>query len=162
MIADSRAGQAKIPHALRRLLTDALALRDKRDAGNIAGRRLKAEISALEVRADKLLSARVTYEPNRKLPAHLRNERAALFTFLTHPGVPATNHHAERAIRPQVVTRKSWGGNKSLDGAAASAMIGSVLRTATQQGANPIEVLVALATSDGMRSGLDLEGGPGP
>jgi hypothetical protein len=76
--------------------------------------------------------------------------------------VPATNHNAERAIRPQVCTRKSWGGNKSLDGAAASTMIGSVLRTATQQRANPIEVLISLATSDGARSDLDLRTGRGP
>ena len=104
----------------------------------------------------------MTHEPNRKLLAHLANERQALFTFLTHPGVPATNHNAERAIRPQVVTRKSWGGNKSIEGARASVMIGSVLRTATQQGANPIEVLVALATSDGTHRGLDVSPGPGP
>ena len=39
---------------------------------------------------------------------------------------------------------------------------GSVLRTATQQGANPIEVLVTLATSDGTHSGLDVSPGPGP
>jgi transposase len=162
MIADSRAGQARIPHALRRLLKDALALRDQRDEGKIAGRRLKAEITALEARADKLLAAKVTHEPNRKLLAHLANERDALFTFLKNPGVPATNHHAERAIRPQVVTRKSWGGNKSIEGARASVMIGSVLRTATQQGANPIEVLVALATSDGDHSALDVRPGPGP
>jgi transposase len=162
MIADSKGGQAKIPHALRRLLLDALALRDRRDENKIGERRLNSEIKALEKRADTLLAAKVTYEPNRTLLAHLRNERDALFTFLKIPGVPATNHHAERAIRPQVVTRKSWGGNKSIDGARASVMIGSVLRTATQQGANPIEVLVTLATSDGTHSGLDVSPGPGP
>jgi transposase len=162
MIADSKGGQSRIPHALRRLLLDALALRDRRDAGKIGKRRLKAEITALEARADKLVAAKVTHEPNRKLLAHVPNERQALFTFLTHPGVPATNHNAERAIRPQVVTRKSWGGNKSMEGARASVMIGSVLRTATQQRANPIEVLVALATSDGTHSGLDVSPGPGP
>jgi transposase len=162
MIADAKAGQARVPHALRRLLHDALALRDKRDAGKIGAKRLKAEVNNLEERADKLLAARVTYEPNRRLLGHLANEREALFTFLRHPGTPATNHNAERAIRPFVCTRKNWGGNKSLDGAAAAAMIGSVLRTATQQGANPIEVLASLATTDGARSGLDLSTGRGP
>lgn len=162
LIADAKAGQARIPHALRRLLMDALSLRDARDEGKVAGRRLRKEIKALEERADKLIAAKVTYEPNRRLIAHLRNERQALFTFLTHPGVPATNHEAERAIRPQVVTRKHWGGNKSMDGARASVVLGSVLRTATQQGANPIDVLVGIATSDGAEHGLDLPGGPAP
>ncbi|MGH8979952.1 MAG: IS66 family transposase [Acidimicrobiales bacterium] len=162
LIADAKGGEARIPHALRRLLTDGLSLRDRRDAGKIAGKALKREIAALEERADKLLSARVTHEGNRRLLGHLRNERQALFTFLTHPGVPATNHEAERAIRPQVVTRKHWGGNKSMDGARASVVLGSVLRTATQQGANPIDVLVGIATSDGAEHGLDLPGGPAP
>ncbi|HET7486664.1 MAG TPA: transposase, partial [Acidimicrobiales bacterium] len=87
----------------------------------------------------------------------------ALFSFLRHAGVPATNHEAERAIRPQVCMRKNWGGNKSEDGARAAAILGSVLRTSTQRGANPIEVLTAIATSDGRRNGLGLDlDGQGP
>jgi transposase len=162
MIADSIAGQARIPHALRRLLLDALALRDQRDQGKMTGGQLEAEIQQLEARVDKLLSAEVTHEPNRRLLAHLRTEREALFSFLRQPGVPATNHQAERAIRPQVCIRKNWGGNKSAHGARAAAVLGSVLRTSTQQGANPIDVLVAIATSNGRRHRLDLEPGPGP
>jgi hypothetical protein len=42
MIADSAAGQARIPHALRRLLGDALDLRDRRDDGQGRGRSWKA------------------------------------------------------------------------------------------------------------------------
>lgn len=162
MIGDSVAGQARVPHALRRLLLDALALRAQRDTGQIGKRRLAQEIQALEVRADKLLSAKVTHEPNRVLLGHLRTERQALFTFLRREGVPATNHMAERAIRPQVCMRKNWGGNKTKNGAHAAAVLGSVLRTSTQQRVNPIDVLVAISTSDGQRSGLDLDHGPGP
>lgn len=117
MIADSLAGQARIPHAVRRLLTDALALRARRDGAQIGGAALADAIAALETRLDKLLAAKVTHEPNRRLLAHLSNEREAIFTFLRAEDVPATNHHAERAIRPQVCARKSWGGNKSWTGA---------------------------------------------
>lgn len=162
LIADSVAGQARIPHALRRVLVDALALRARRDGAQIGGRRLEMTIAELEARVDKLLGARVVHEPNRRLLAHLRTERHALFTFLRHQGVPATNHEAERAIRPQVCMRKNWGGNKSEAGARAAAILGSVLRTSTQRGANPIDVLMAIATSDGQRNGLDLDLGPGP
>ena len=162
MIADSVAGQARIPHAVRRVLQDALALRVRRDAGQIGGQRLDQAIGELEARVDKLLAANVTHEPNRRLLAHLRNERDALFTFLRHHGVPATNHEAERAIRPQVCIRKNWGGNKSEAGARAAAVLGSVLRTSTQQGANPIDVLVTIATSDGRRNDLNLDPGPAP
>lgn len=163
MIADSVAGQARIPHAVRRLLADALALRARRDAAQIGGQALEGAIADLEARLDKLLAAKVTHQPNRRLLDHLRTERDALFSFLRHDGVPATNHEAERAIRPQVCMRKNWGGNKSEAGARAAAVLGSVLRTSTQRGANPIEVLMAIATSDGRRNGLgpDLDG-PGP
>lgn len=162
MIADSVAGQARVPHAVRRLLADALALRARRDAAQIGGQALEAAIAELEARLERLLAAKVIHGPNRRLLAHLRNERHALFSFLRHDGVPATNHEAERAIRPQVCMRKNWGGNKSDAGGRAAAILGSVLRTSTQRGANPIEVLMAIATSDGQRNGLDLEHGPGP
>jgi len=75
--------------------------------------------------------------------------------------VPATNHDAERDIRPLVCARKKLG-CKTDTGAHATKVIGSVLRTATQQEANPIDVLVEIATSDGARSGLDLKGRHGP
>ncbi|MHB8504363.1 MAG: IS66 family transposase, partial [Acidimicrobiales bacterium] len=162
MIADSVAGQARIPHAVVRLIGDAFALRARRDAAQIGGQALDAAIADLEARADRLLAGRPSHEPNRRLLAHLRNERTALFTFLSHPGVPATNHEAERAIRPQVCTRKNWGGNATWTGARTAAVIGSVVRTATQQGANPIDVLATIATTDGTASGLDLPTGTGP
>jgi transposase len=156
MIADSVAGQARIPHAVLRLLTEALTLRARRDEGEIAGDELEEAIKALEARADALIAARVTHEPNRVLLAHLANERDALFSFLRLEGVPATNFRAEQAIRPQVCIRKNWGGNRTENGARATAVLGSVLRTATQQGRSPIDVLVTIATSDGERCDLDL------
>jgi transposase len=154
LIADSIAGQARVPHAVARLLGDALHLRDRRDAGEIGGDDMEAAIAALERRVDKLLAGRPTHEPNRKLLAHLRNERDALFSFLRTEGVPATNHEAERAIRPQVCARKNWGGNKTWRGARAAAVVGSICRTAIQQGVDPLAVLAEIARSDGARSGL--------
>jgi transposase len=163
MVVDSVGGQARIPHAVRRLLLDALALRARRDTAQIGGPELHDEIAKLEARADKLISAKVTHEPNRRLLAHLGTERDALFTFLKIDAVPATNHQAERGIRPQVCIRKNWGGNKTMQGAYAAKVIGSVIRTATQQGLDPTDVLVEILTSDGTRNGLDLHiPEPGP
>jgi transposase len=163
MIADSAAGQARIPHALRRLLGDALDLRDAREAGQVQGAELEGAIEDLQRRLDKLLASRPTHEPNRRLLAHLGNERDALLTFLRYEGVPATNHEAERAIRPQVCARKNWGGNKSWQGARSAAVLGSILRSADQQGADPLEVLARIATTDGASSGLPLLArGPDP
>lgn len=162
LIADSRAGQARIPHAVRRLLVDALALRARRDTGHIGGQALEQAIAELEARADRICASRPTHEPNRRLVGHLTTERDALFTFLRQPGTPATNHEAERAIRPQVCARKNWGGNKTERGARAHAINGSVIRTAAQQGADPIVVMMTIATSDGKRHGLNLVDQAGP
>jgi transposase len=35
------------------------------------------------------------------------------FWFLIDPTIAATNHRAEQAIRPAVVNRKVWGGNRT-------------------------------------------------
>ena len=174
MIADSLAGQARIPHALRRLLLEALAVRERyRDLLAGAGEVIEgtaveieapsslpeapgcagsapalpapaaAEKAALDDRLDALLERRPTHAPNRRLLAHLRTERDSLLTFLTHPGVEATNWRAEHAIRPAVVNRKSWGGNRSWRGARTQQVTMSVIRTARQQGVDPIELIAA-------------------
>lgn len=143
MIADSRAGQARVPHALRRMLLDGLALRDLRDEEIIDAEEFGLKVTELERRADKLLRMRPTHEPNRRLLSHLRAEREHLFTFLTVPGVRATNWRAEQALRPAVVNRKSWGGNRSWKGAHTQEVAISVIRTARQRHVDPIELMVA-------------------
>ena len=82
---------------------------------------------------------------NHKLVAHLSAEKDALFTFLTHKGTDATNWRAEQAIRPAVVNRKVWGGNRTGRGAATEGRMMSVLRTASQQGVEAIDFLSRLA-----------------
>jgi transposase len=47
--------------------------------------------------------------------------------------MPATNYRAEQALRPAVVNRKVWGGNRTEAGAQAQGVILSVLRTCKQQ-----------------------------
>jgi transposase len=58
--------------------------------------------------------------------------------------VQATNWRAEQAIRPAVVCRKTWGGNRTRTGADTWQVLTSVLRTATQQGRDPVELLARL------------------
>lgn len=142
MIADSVAGQARIPHALRRLLLDALALRERRSAGP-GDAAFAGEVAALQGRLEALLGRNPTHRPNQRLLRHLAAERPHLLTFLTHEGVEATNWRAEQAIRPAVVNRKSWGGNRSWRGARTQQVAMSVIRTARQQDVDPIELMAA-------------------
>jgi transposase len=143
LIADSVAGQARVPHAVRRILKDALALRDEREQDVIDAEEYGLRVTDLNDRTDKLLQMRPSHEPNRRLLGHLANEREHMFTFLTEPGVQATNWRAEQALRPAIVNRKSWGGNRTHNGARTQQVTISVIRTARQQNLDPIEVMVS-------------------
>ena len=144
LVADADRGQAKTPHAVRRMLEHALWLRDAHHAGTLDAATLAAEAGRLEAQLDKLVAGRTCYPPNRRLLDHLARERGHLFTFLRIPGVQATNWRAEQAIRPAVVTRKVWGGNRTWAGADTWQVLASVLRTASQQGRDPVELLARL------------------
>jgi len=99
------------------------------------------KVTDLEQRADKLLAMCPTHAPNRRLLAHLQNEREHMFTCLTEPGVEATNWRAEQALRPAIVNRKSWGGNRTEQGACTQQITMSVIRTARQQNIDPVELM---------------------
>ncbi len=141
LISDSVAGQARVPHAARRILKDALALREQRDV--IDAGEFGLRVTDLNERTDKLLAMRPTHEPNRRLLGHLQNERGHMFTFLCDPGVQATNWRAEQALRPAIVNRKSWGGNRTAKGARTQQTVMSVIRTARQQSVDPVELMVS-------------------
>ncbi len=142
-------GLARVPRAVERILKGALALRDRRDGGEISGHGLLVAAGRIRAQMDRLLKWKPKDKENAKLLAHLRREREcdALFTFLLDPAVPATNYMAEQAIRPAVVTRKVWGGNRTWKGAHTQEILASVLRTCRQQGHHPYPLLIALLTS---------------
>jgi transposase len=149
LISDADRGQARTPHAVRRILQHALWLRDARDTGTVDQATLSTAADQLEAAVDRLIGGATRYPPNRRLLAHLAKEREYLFTFLRVPGVNATNWRAEQAIRPAAVTRKSWGGNRTRAGADTRQALTSVLRTATQQTRDPIELLARLLQTPG-------------
>ncbi len=56
----------------------------------------------------------------------------------------ATNWRAEQAICPAVVTRKARGGNRTWAGAETWQALAGVLRTAGQQGRDPVDLLASV------------------
>jgi transposase len=149
LLGDAKRGQAKTPHAVRRILHQALAVRDACDAGELDPAEAAEEASRLGAAVDRLLAGRTCYAPNRKLLAHLGRERDALFTFLVIPEVQATNWRAEHAIRPAVVSRKTWGGNATWKGATTWQVLASVPATAAQQQHDPVALLIGLLRKPG-------------
>lgn len=72
----------------------------------------------------------------KKVKERLRRHLDVLLTCLKYEDVLPENNTAERAIRPQVVMRKIFGGSRSLNGASAHATNNSVLDTLRQQNPN--------------------------
>ena len=125
---------ARFPLAVKQLLEQGLALRDRYLEQQISLHGLWTATGRLEAKLDRLLARNYRDRVNQRLANHLRHERPYLFTFLYCPGlVDATNNLAERVMRLLVVIRKNWGGNRSQRGARAQAVLTSILLTARQQ-----------------------------
>jgi hypothetical protein len=149
-------GTARFPLAVKALRQDALALRDRRDGGEISPHGLAVARGRLQARCERLLDCQPTDEDNRKLAAHLVSERQALFTFLYHADVPATNCAAEQAIRPAVPIRKVCGGNRTWFGAHTQEVITTILRTCHQQRHRFYDLIVGLLRSPKPRVAAEL------
>jgi transposase len=139
LVTDLPGWARRTPRVVSDLLHEALAARD-------LDNNERAEVIAdLAERVELLGEQPQAHDECRKLVNHLINEAPALFSFLAQPEVDATNWRAEQAIRPAVVNRKVWGGNRTWRGAATQSRIMTVLRTAAQQSLDPIDYLTRLA-----------------
>ncbi len=133
MLDVARPGEAKLPGTVKEILQAGLQLRDRRNRNQIGERGLAIARGRLEAHLDRALNRHYRAPANQRLANHLRRERDAMFTFLYCPGLDATNYRAEQAIRPMVVTRKVWGGNRTEKGAQTQSVLVSILQTCRQQ-----------------------------
>src|SRR5579859_81177 len=139
----------EVPLAVKAILLDAFKLRERRDNEGFGGDEFERELTQLEDRMRAQLARPTNTKPTvqGRLLRHLQRESGALFTFLREPDVPATNWRAEQAIRPAVVNRKVWGGNRTWRGAAWQERLMSILQTSHQQGRDPVPILADLLRS---------------
>jgi transposase len=122
-----------LPRQVMGLFGGALQVRDLYLGGDLTDAEL-AGAHAWYVDALQALTERPRSNPaNERLARHLWVHAEQWFPFLVDPSIPATNYRAEQAIRPAVVNRKVWGGNRTEAGAEAQGVLLSVLRTCTQQ-----------------------------
>lgn len=102
------------------------------------GHRLKRDELAeaglvLACQLEHLVSGRFTHQPNRRLAKHVLSHALHWFWFLIDPQMDATNYRAEQALRPAVVNRKVWGGNRTWRGARTQSILTSLLVTLAQR-----------------------------
>jgi transposase len=141
MLATAVRGAARFPRAVLALIERAYALRRAWRGHRLSGDALAEQGLILSCRLETLARGRFTDEANRRLAGHILKHSMHWFWFLIDPRIAATNYRAEQAIRPAVVNRKVWGGNRTWHGAAAQSILTSVIRTGEQRGINVFEFL---------------------
>jgi transposase len=132
-------GAARLPRQILALIDEAFALRRAWRGHRLSGDELIDAGLGLSCRLEDLVSGRFTYPPNCRLAKHVRAHALQWFWFLIDPTIDATNWRAEQALRPAVVNRKVWGGNRTWPGAAAQAILTSLLVTLQQRGYDALE-----------------------
>jgi hypothetical protein len=124
----------------KRLFMDALRLR-RRD--NFSPDTHASRIERLNKRLIDLMLIGSSDPDVHRLCKRLRNYWDDLLTFLEQPGVPATNNHAEREIRPAVIMRKMIQGNRSDKGARTQAVLMTIFRTLKRRNFLPVDTICA-------------------
>jgi transposase len=134
-------GAVRFPRKVQEFLSEALALRDRRDEGVISPHGLAVARGRLEKRLDRLLEGNLSHHGNRKFQKHLAGHREEILTFLYEPDIEATNWPAEQAVRPLVVNRKVFGGNRTPAGGHAQEILGSVFATLAKRALDTLSFL---------------------
>jgi transposase len=134
-------GAVRFPQKVQEFLSEALALRDRRDEGVISPHGLAVARGRLEKRLDRLLEGNLSHHGNRKFQKHLAGHREEILTFLYEPDIEATNWPAEQAVRPLVVNRKVFGGNRTPAGGHAQEILGSVFATLAKRALDTLSFL---------------------
>jgi transposase len=134
MLGKATRGAVHYPRKLIALFTEAIHLRNGYLKGEESAERLKQARDGFDERLGRLVEPARQVAAYETLSGHLRRHLDEWFTFLSHPEVEPTNWEAEQAIRPAVVNRKVWGGNRTWAGAHAQEVLTSVLQTCQRLG----------------------------
>lgn len=147
LIESGTRGALAFPRAVKRLLLEGLECRHRFQNREMTVHGLKVMAGSLTQKLDNLVAPIKTHTANERFAKFLENRVGEIFTFLRHPGADATNCRGEQAIRPAVVNRKVWGGNRTENGAQAQSVLMSIIRTCTLRLADPFLFLRRQLTS---------------
>ena len=123
----------RFPRQVIDLFQGALQVRDMYHDGLVTVTELSGAYAYYVDGLQALTERPRTNTANAILARHLWVHAEQWFQFLEDASLPATNHRAEQALRPAVVNRKVWGGNRTEAGAEAQSILSSVRQTCRQQ-----------------------------
>lgn len=158
LIETAKRGAVRFPRAVQDLLRRGLAIRDRFVAGDLSLNALGWWRTRLTNQLGDLVLPVKTHAANETFAKFLHRHLDHVFTFLmprvqtngrntTYELLPAANYLGEQAIRPAVVTRKVWGGNRTDRGAAAQSTLSTIVLTALQRALDPLAWLQRLRQS---------------
>ena len=132
------------------LLQEAIGLAERRQELTPAGyaRRVRDIEQRFEAWQLKLMRSHELSPDMERLLKHIMNHFDEWLLFLREPQVPPTNNHAERMLRPAVITRKVGGCNKTLLGALVHSILASLMVTCHQQGRKFLDLARQLWQAD--------------
>ena len=143
----ARRGAVRFPLAVKGLLQQGLAARDRFVEGEMSPHGLRVSAGRLTARLERVVAGRFTHDGNRRLANFLNDHACEVFAYLRHPGMAATNYRGEQSIRPAVVNRKVWGGNRTWLGAWAQSVLTSVIGTCLLRRIDPLGFFIEALTS---------------
>lgn len=158
LVETATRGAVRFPRAVQALLRSGLAIRDQFAAGGLSLHALAWWRTRLTNRLADLTRPIKAHAANETFAKFLHGHLDHVFTFLaprarsigrknTYGFFPAANYLGEQAIRPAVVNRKVWGGNRTDRGAAAQSTLSTIVLTALQRALDPLAWLQSLRQS---------------
>ena len=142
-------GAVRFPRQVLALFTEAVHQRNRFLRGEVSLQELQARRDEFDERLLALARPRRSPPEYERLAKHLWNHNEQWFAFVTDPSIKATNWKAEQAVRPAVVNRKVWGGNRTAAGARAQGVLMSVLETCRRQARSALDYLSQTLRSAG-------------
>jgi transposase len=139
MLAGAVGGAVRFPRQVIGLFTEAMHCRNEYVAGRVSPSAWDGARDGFEDRLLALVNADRVVPEYEALSDHLAKHFSSWFSLLSDDRVEPTNAVAEQAVRPAVVNRKVWGGNRTAAGAKAQGILTSVLRTCQQQALSAVD-----------------------
>jgi transposase len=133
LLACATRGAVRFPRQVIALFTEAIRWRNETPQGALTTDQLERQREAFDGRLLDLVTRPRAVPEYSTLARHLWDHFEQWFAFVFDPRVEPTNWKAEQAIRPAVVNRKVWGGNRTPAGAQAQGVLMSVFETCRRQ-----------------------------